>query len=150
MAATGHLFFNGVDAWTRYGIILASNGLSVLMTPPALKEWITNEVRDENGTRYVKSAAPKLAERSLVLPIQLCAKTEAEFAQKYALFCNEILAGGVINIATQWEPNKVYKCVYQSCSQFTQFLQQIATFGLQLVEPNPADRTVVTQQTANE
>ena len=140
MAASGHLFFNGIDAWERYGIILATNGLSVLMTPPALKEWITNEVRTEDGTRYAKNVAPKMAARDITLPIQLVATDEAEFIEKYALFCHEILESGVINITTKWEPQKVYKCVYESCTQFTQFLQQIATFGLKLIEPNPADR----------
>lgn len=140
MAATGHLYFNDKDAWTRYGIILATNGLSALMTPPPLKDWITNDVRTEHGVRYAKNIAPKMAARELTLPIQLVAKDEAEFAAKYALFCREILEGGVINISTKWEPGKVYKCVYQSCSQFTQFIQQIATFGLGLVEPNPDDR----------
>lgn len=141
MAATGHLFFNGVDAWERYGIILTTNGLSVLMTPPALKEWITNEVRTEHGVRYAKNVPPRMAARELTLPIQMTAKDRNEFAEKYALFCHEVLEGGVINISTTWEPGKIYKCVYQSCSQFTQFIQEIATFGLSLVEPNPADRS---------
>lgn len=140
-AATGHLFFNGVDAYERYGIILATTGLSVLMTPAPLKEWITNEVRTENGRRYATSQVPKLDERTFTLPIQLVATDEADFATKYGLFCDEVLVRGVIHISTIWEPGKVYKCVYQSCSQFTQFIQQIATFGLGLVEPNPADRS---------
>lgn len=142
--AKAHLFINGKDAFTEYGIILANNSLSTLMTPPSLKEWVTNEVYSENGTRYLKSNPPKVDKRDLTVIFQLVAQTEEQFHSRYEKFCNEVLSTGVVNIRTKWQPNIEYKCIYENCSQFTQFLLGIATFGLKLVEPNPTDRAVIT------
>lgn len=142
MAATGHLYFNGKDAWTRYGIILATNGLSALMTPPPLKDWITNDVRTEHGVRYLLSDTPKVSQRDVSVTFQLCAKDEDDFLRKYNRFCNDVLVPGVVNIRTKWQPGVEYHCIYESCNQFTQFLLGIATFGLKLIEPDPTDRTM--------
>lgn len=140
--AQGHLYINGKDAFIEYGIILANNSLSALMTPAPLKEWISNEVRSEDGTRYLVSDAPKQAKRDVSIIFQLVAQTEEQFARRYQKFCDEVLSLGIINLRTKWQPTIEYHFVYESCSQFNQFLLGIATFGLKMVEPNPTDRTI--------
>lgn len=140
--ARGHLYINGKDAFTEYGIILANNSLSALMTPAPLKEWVSNEVRTENGTRYLLSDPPKRAQRDVTITFQLVAQTEEQFHTRYEKFCNEVLALGIVNIRSKWQPNIEYHFVYENCSQFTQFLLGIATFGLKLIEPDPTDRSL--------
>lgn len=44
----GQLYINDVDVST-YGVSMDSSALSTLMTPPSLKEWVSNECRDEDG-----------------------------------------------------------------------------------------------------
>lgn len=139
----GQLYINNIDAYERYGISMDNNALSVLMTPPSKKEWITNEVRDEDGTRYLTGAyAPKKASRDVTININLTAPNEQEFYRRYELFCNEVLESGIVNIRTSFQPNVVYRCKYESCTQFTQFRREMALFSLKLTENNPADRSL--------
>ena len=145
----GQLYINDQDAYTTWGVSLSNEALTALMTPPPVKDWITNEVRNEDGTRYIQGAnVPKVAERTLTLPINLTAPDEGTFYSRYAAFC-AVLAGGILTIRTEFADSAhryktTYKLLYKSCTQFTQFARQMATFGLSLVEPDPTDRTTQT------
>lgn len=138
----GQLYINGRDAFDRYGISMDSTALSALMTPTGRKEWVTNEVRDENGTRYLTSQTPKSQARDLSLTFNLIADDEQTFFSRYNLFCSEVLESGLVNIKTSFQPSVMYRCVYESCSQFTQFRRQIASFQLKLKEINPNNRAL--------
>ena len=105
-----------------------------------VKELIENKSRLEHGKRVVTSN-PKKDERDLTLTINLTARNETQFFERYASFCEE-LGTGVLNISTKYQPNVVYKTIYLSCNQFTQFVRQIASFSLKLNEPNPDDRSI--------
>lgn len=139
---TGQLFINNQDAYTTWGITMTGEALTALMTPPPLKEWITNEARDESGKQYLTGSGytPAANERTLTLTINLTARSEVQFLTRYAAFC-AVLASGVLHIRTSFQEGVVYKCVYKSCSQFTQFRRSMATLGLSLVEPDPTDRS---------
>lgn len=138
---TGELFINGKDAYTTWGISMDDTSLSALMTPAANKELIENKSRLEHGKRVIP-VNPKVDERSLTLQIHLTASDQAQFFARYDSFCKE-LATGVLNIETKYQPGVVYKTIYQSCSQFSQFMQGIGKFTLKLNEYNPSDRSVV-------
>lgn len=139
----GQLKINNVDVYEKYGISMDNNALSTLMTPPALKNWVTNEVREEHGTQYlIEESLPRYSKRDLSLTFNLVASNEDEFFSRYAAFCTEILATGIINICTKFQPNIVYRCVYESCSQFTQFRREMAQFQLKITEINPSDRAL--------
>lgn len=134
------LYINGKDAYTTWGITMDNTALSELMTPPSNKAFIENESRLEHGKRVVP-ANPRIDARNLTLQINLTATDEAQFFERYESFCEE-LATGVLEIETKYQPGVVYKTVYQSCSQFSQFMRGIGKFTLKLVEPNPNDRAV--------
>ena len=68
------------------------------------------------------------------------ASDEKQFFERYNSFCEE-LATGVLEIETKYQPDVAYKTIYQSCSQFSQFMRGIGKFTLKLIEPNPNDRT---------
>lgn len=136
---TGELFINGKDAYTTWGISMDGTSLSALMTPAPNKELIENKSRLEHGKRVVAHNLKK-DERSLTLQINLTAPDVDIFFSRYNGFCEE-LATGVLEIRTKYQPEVVYKTNYQSCSQFSQFMQGIGKFSLKLNEPNPNDRT---------
>lgn len=140
MARIGELFINGKDAYTTWGVMMDTESLSLLMTPSSNKDYIINRNRNQNGSRVIVDN-PKVNERVLNLTLQMVAKNEDEFFAKYLLFCKELEKGN-LNIRTKYQPNVVYKTVYNSCTQFTQFVREMAKFTLKLTEPNPKDRNV--------
>lgn len=133
------LFINGKDAYLTWGISMADTSLSELMTPPSNKAFIENESRLQHGKRVVP-VDPKWDQRNLTLQINLTAATETQFLARYDGFCKE-LATGVLHIKTKYQPGVVYKTIYLSCGQFSQFMRGIGKFSLKLNEPNPNDRT---------
>lgn len=135
----GEFYINDKDAYTTWGISMDTSSLSALMTPPPMKEFIENKSRLENGKRVITSDS-KIDERNITLTFNLTAKSEDQFFVRYNSFCEE-LATGVLHIRSKYQPNVVYKTIYLSCNQFTQFMRGIASFSLKLVEPNPVDRT---------
>lgn len=139
--AAGEFYINNKDAYTTWGISMDTSSLSSLMTPPPMKEFIENKSRLEHGKRVIKSN-PKIDERNITLTFNFTAKNEEQFFLRYNSFCEE-LAIGVLHIKSKYQPDVVYKTIYLSCNQFTQFMRGIAKFSLRLVEPNPADRSIV-------
>lgn len=133
------LIINGENADEKWGISLGEFSLSELMTPPANKAFIENESRLQHG-KQILVANPKVEARNLTLQLNLTAATKSAFFDKYNLFCKEVLATGVLNIETGYQEGVVYKTIYVSCSQFSQFMQGIAKFSLKLIEPDPSDR----------
>ncbi|MCE8466966.1 MULTISPECIES: hypothetical protein [Bacteroides] len=133
------LIINGENADEKWGISLGESSLSELMTPPANKAFIENESRLQHG-KQILVANPKVEARNLTLQLNLTAATKSAFFDKYNLFCKEVLATGVLNIETGYQEEVVYKTIYVSCSQFSQFMQGIAKFSLKLIEPDPSDR----------
>lgn len=136
----GDLTINGKDAYQQWGISLEdTTAISALMTPAGVKEYITTQSRIEHGQRMVVGK-PKLEARTITLPLNLTARTRDEFLRRYSSFCTE-LEGGTLNISTRWQPGVVYKTLYQSCTQFSEFMFGIGKIQLKLIEPNPKDRT---------
>ena len=135
----GELYINGYDAFETWGVFFDDASLSSLMTPPATKDFIKNASRLEHGTRYI-TYNPKFKERDLTLSMQLYAPTKAEFYTRYNNFCTQVLATGLVNITTSYQPDVTYKCIYQNCTQYKQYIGKIAKFSLKLTEPNPTDR----------
>lgn len=138
----GELFINNRDAYNVWGISMDSSSLSALMTPVPNKEFIENKSRLENGKRVI-TTSPKVDERNIILTFNLTAKDETEFFERYNSFCQE-LATGILNIRTKYQPDTVYRTIYLSCNQFTQFMRGIGRFSLKLVEynPSPENRTI--------
>ncbi len=134
----GELFINEKDAYEEWGISMTTASLSTLMTPAGQKDMIETTSRLEDGKRVVTDN-PKIADRSLSLAFQLTAPNRDQFFARYESFCKE-LEKGVLEINTSYQPDVMYRTIYLSCSQFTQFMQGIASFTLKLNEPDPTNR----------
>lgn len=137
---SGELYINGKDAYDVWGISMDSSSLSALMTPSPMKSFIENKSRLENGKSVIVSNA-KVDERNITLSFHLHAGNENSFFNKYLSFCQE-LETGVLNISTSYQPNVVYRTIYLSCSQFSEYRRGLAKFSLKLNEPNPTNRSV--------
>lgn len=132
---------NGKNAKTTWGIVFDSSSISALMTPAPAKDRIENESRLEHGKRVI-TANPKVdARTNIQLTLSLYADSETEFFSKYDSFCAELEAGA-LNIIVSSRPTVVYKCLYKSCKQFTQYNNRLARFTLTVEEPNPKDRNI--------
>lgn len=130
-----------VDAYTTYGISLAPDSLSLLMTPPPLKDYIENVSALEHGRRILTNVIPKYDSREITLILNISAPTEAAFLSRYSAFCTNVLDGGVIKIRTSFQPTVTYHFLYKSCTSFAQYRMGVGKFSLKLIEPNPANRT---------
>lgn len=130
---------NWQDAFVKWHLSMDDTGLSALMAPPPAKEYITNESRLYDGIRIDTSNA-KVDSRNLNLNVHIKAKNKDEFYGYYKSFCEELKKGS-LHIKTKYSDD-VYKTVYVSCSQFTQFCQEMAFLTLKLIEPNPSDRAI--------
>lgn len=135
----GQLLINGKDAYLTWGIFMEGTALSTLMTPAPCKEFISNSYRSKDGKRVIKHN-PRLDEREMTVAFNMSAKDEDTFLANYAKFCEDILATGEIILHTSFQPNVWYRCVYLSCTQFSQFNRELASFSLKLNEPDPSDR----------
>lgn len=128
------------------GVSLTDGAVAALLTPAPNKAYVTNKSRLENGTRIIASDA-KMDERTVNLPFHLLAKNRTQFFEQYDRFC-DLLAKGTFTLWCKYAPEKCFKMVYQSCTQFKEFGMwdhdsgKYAAFVLRCVEPNPADREV--------
>lgn len=140
---TGEMTINGKDAYTEWGAWLDSTGLSTLMTPPPLKEYITNKSPLSAG-KQVKPATPHVDERDVTLTLYIKGASLADFLNNYRSFVTE-LQGGDIHLQTKYEEGVTYRLKYQSCQQFSQYNGRLGKFVLKLNEPDPTNRTTTSQ-----
>ncbi len=135
----GQLNINGYDAYQTWGIFMNDTALSALMTPAPCKEFISNKYRTKDG-KHVLKHNPRLDERDITIGFNMVAKDEETFLANYAKFCEDVLSTGELVIRTKFQPDIWYRCIYISCTQFSQFIREMAKFSLKLNEPDPSNR----------
>ena len=136
---TGELTINNQDAYTTWGVFMDSTGLSTLMTPAPLKEYITNKSPLSAGKK-VKPITPMVDERDLTLTIFIKAASLQEFLRRYQAFVTELQRGDIV-VQTQYEAGVAYRLKYISCQQFSNYNGRLGKFMLRLNEPDPSNRT---------
>lgn len=135
----GQLNINGYDAYQTWGIFMNDTALSALMTPAPCKEFISNKYRTKDG-KHVLKHNPRLDERDITIGFNMVAKDEETFLANYAKFCEDVLSTGELVIRTKFQPDIWYRCIYISCTQFSQFIREMAKFSLKLNESDPSNR----------
>ena len=129
------------DVFTEYGISFTESSLSRLMTPAPNKEAIENKSRLQNGKRVIrKTTYVKKDERSVDLEMHIYAHDSSTFWSRFESFCDYFLDNGFFDIRHSHAPSKVFRMTYQSCSQFSEYAEQLAKFTLRLNEPDPTNR----------
>lgn len=136
----GQLFINNKDAYTQWGVSMDENALSILMTFSPVKPYIQNKSRLNNGKTVIVNNT-KVDERQFTIVFNITAPSESVFYQRLDAFESE-LKSGIVKIRTSFRPTIEYKCVYVSCTQFTQFVRRIGKVYVRFEEPDPTNRSV--------
>ncbi len=138
---TSSLIINGKDALAEWGIVPLSNLIGELFGSSSGKRSCKNTSRLEHGSRFLSYPGGRtiLASRDLTLDLRIRPLPNPIFG-KVQFRDTRTGIGLAINIHRQ-APGLVFKCVYLSCSQYSQYNGNVAKFILRLNEPNPANRS---------
>lgn len=135
----GEFFINGKDAHKEWGVIVRETSITALIEPEPLKNPVENKTASEHGKRVRADSDPKTDERTVSLSIQIKASDRADLIAKITALKTELRKRRVC-ITTKYEADVVYRMDYQSCKQTRSLFNRLATFSLQLNEPNPNNR----------
>lgn len=116
--------------------------LDALLAPLQAKDYITNEVRDEDGIRYYKPmGAPFFDKRSITLSFVIVGENTQDFYAKQRAFLDTIYEGNIVLSVPAWSTER-FKLLYtgQSCTWNMNKARNLATITLKFDEPNPKDR----------
>lgn len=134
---------NGLDALATYGVVFPDTSLNQLMNFPPLKEYITNTGANIDGVQVLSAGAyaPRVNKQDYTLVFYLYANSLAEFnTRRDALWA--VLMAGAFTLWIKERPNDLYRLLYHSSSQFTQYNGRLAKFTLSCEEPNPKNRAI--------
>jgi hypothetical protein len=137
MAASGELFINGYDAFSKFGVFLEEGSEDRLLQPAPLKPFTSNSFRSSNG-KQVFIDNPRVDERSITLVF--CFIWKDDFMLKYESFIAELQKGKVDLKAVYLK--RTFKLIYESSSKFDS-LRYGGKLAVVFNEPNPADRIVL-------
>ena len=134
------LWLNGYDAYTAFGIILAEGAVSALICPSPAKPYVVTNSRLEHGRRYHGEDMFREDERTLSLPFYIRANSRDDMFFLLDSFCDDVLYNHEFTLNTKYS-DKVYHLVYKSCTQMLDFNGRCGKFMLQVVEPDPTNRS---------
>ena len=128
------------DVFTTYGICLLKGSYEKLLEYPTPKSLITWSDRRNNGVEYLADGDTiRVDKKNVVINVVLLAKDERDYYTKYEAFFKRLTSGIIcMKIPTL---GKVFKLVYSKQSNLTKLNKKSSTFALNLIEPNPTDRS---------
>lgn len=128
------------DVFTTYGICLLKGSYEKLLEYPTPKSLVTWSDRRNNGVEYLADGDTiRVDKKSVVINVVLLAKDERDYYTKYEAFFKRLTSGIIcMKIPTL---GKVFKLVYSKQSNLTKLNKKSSTFALNLIEPNPTNRS---------
>jgi hypothetical protein len=129
---------NGRDL-AYYGVTLLDGGYAALLTPPDIKEWVTNDDPRKDGVEYITPSTIRVKERSVNLIFHIAGSTEAEFLSRLNSFVS-LLQSGMVKFYFG-DLRQAYTLKYESCTSFDQFGLKMCKLAVKFTEPNPKDKT---------
>lgn len=134
------LYFNGIDAFEKYGIILAEGAISALICPAPNKSYVSVNSRLADGRKYIGGASySRVDERTLSLQFFIRAKDRKTMFANLEGFANDILKNGEFSIKTKYTTD-TYRLIYKGCTQMQDFNGTSGKFTLSCIEPDPTNR----------
>lgn len=134
----GDLIINGSDAWGVYRVAMGESFIQNLLTPTAIKDFIENESRLENGKRVVYNN-PKMASREVTLTFNVHGDTQEEYLSNYAKFVSE-LQKGKVNIRVP-VIDMSFTLVYKKSTSFALDRERVnSRLSVKFEEPDPTSR----------
>lgn len=138
------LLINGKDAWETYGIRMGSGFINALEADADNKEYITNSVDTEHGTRILP-IRPKKSSRTVTLEFVIIGKDHTDFIAKLRAF-DELMDNGFVTLqVSQWS-DYVYRLYCARKSTSYSHGMCICKKSLKFTEPNPTNRGELTEE----
>ena len=129
------------DIYTEYGVSFIKGSYIKLLNKSQAKEYVKNKSRLEHGTRIIRPST-KYTEKSVSLDLLLEADTMAQFVERYEAFTEHLGRGLIyLKIPSRY---RIFKLVYKNITPKQEYRHKKATFTLEMIEPNPEDRIILT------
>lgn len=129
------------DIFTECKVSFIKGSYAELLTAYTAKDYVTNNSELENGVRYLfPSSGIKLTEKTSTVQVLIEGNSLTEVDNNCKSFV-ELMFGRIFKLKLPHR-NVILKLVYKSIKQQGEYRNNKAIFVLELVEPNPADRTV--------
>lgn len=126
-----------------FGITLVRGWREALLTPAAVKSYITNDNRLEHGQSVIaKPKYTKKDKRDVSITFFLKGNSQSDYLAKYKAFLDKIAYSGEFCLKVPCL-GTVYKLVYSQCSQFGDYGLEKGKFVLKLTEYNPSNRETI-------
>lgn len=123
-----------------FGVTLVRGWREALLTPAAVKSYVTNDSRLEHGQSVIATSKyAKIDKRDVSLTFFLEGSTQDDYLSKYETFLQKIAYSGQFCMKVPCL-QRVFKLVYSQCSQFGDYGLKKGKFVLKLTEYNPNDR----------
>lgn len=137
------LIINGNDAWETYRIRMGSGFINALEADADNKDYITNTVRTEHGTRVVP-VRPKKAERTITLEFVIIGKDHNDYNEKLKAF-DAIMDNGFVTIQVPKSREDIYRlyCARKSTT-YSGGSGIIGKKSIKFVEYDPTARGAIT------
>lgn len=119
----------------EYGVMMLAGSYNSLLTPPQLKEWVTNIPIDADGTEYIEPETSYVQERSVSLIFGIKGETRADFLDKYQQFI-DVLQSGIIDLYVP-DLGRYYYLKYEGCTTFDHYNLTACKIAVKFTEPNP-------------
>ena len=136
--------YDSTDTFTdldKYGVTLTRGWREALLTPPSVKDYLSNDNRLEHGVNVLaKPECCKMSKRDVSISFFLEGKDEDDYLEKLNSFLDKIAYSGEFYLKVP-KLKTIYKLVYSSCSKYGDYGVKKSNFTLKLTENNPAERT---------
>ncbi|MBO7235183.1 MAG: hypothetical protein J6V05_01160 [Alistipes sp.] len=120
---------------SEYGAMMLAGSYNSLLTPPQLKEWVTNIPVDGDGTEYIEPGTSYVKERSVSLIFGIKGETKEDFLDKYQQFI-DVLQSGIVDLYVP-DLGRHYHLKYEDCTTFDHYSLLACKIAVKFIEPNP-------------
>ena len=130
------------DIYTEYGVSFIKGSYIKLLNKGKTKKPVKNESRLENGVRIgAPTHLHMLSNRTVSLDIIMEANSMQQFVERYEAFTEKLCEGMIyLKIPSRY---RVFKLVYNGITPKQEYRNKMATFTLEMEEPNPNDRDII-------
>lgn len=139
------LMINGKDAWATYRIKMGSGFLDALEADADNKEYITNSVRTEHGTRVVP-IRPRKSERNVTLEFVIVGRDHNDYNDVLKKF-DSLMDNGYVTIQVPSSKDDIYRlyCSRKSTSYSRGKGGAIGKKSIKFMEYDPTNRGALSQ-----
>ena len=122
---------------SKLGVTLLEGSYASLLTPPQMKDWVSNDDPRVDGIDYIVPETPVVKERIVNLYFMVKGATQADFLFRYNTFIG-LLQKGMATIYIH-DLGATYALKYESCTSFDHFGLTMCKVAVKFIEPHPTN-----------